>query len=174
MSTHNGKKSYYRTTSIYESLINTTAIQRNHEKENAASEKTRAGAKSKSADGKRQGNSSTFADPENKRNELQRNSSTHGQRNGSTLAQGNSCSLALNDSLTNDKFVKDIAAAAERHFGKNAFDQGFAQKAAAFLSSQNVSDIDFYFAFIKNKVSEKISLSKSPVSSPAIGSGAAM
>lgn len=149
LSTHNGKKSYYRTTSIYESLINTTAIQRNHEKENAASENPRAGAKSESADGNRQ-----------------RNSSTYGQRNGSTLAQGNSCSPALNDSLTNDKFVKDIAAAAERHFSKNAFDQGFSQKAAAFLSSQKISDIDFYFAFIKGKVSEKISLSKSPVSSP--------
>ena len=166
LSTHNGKKSYYRTTSIYESLINTTAIQRNHEKENAASEKNRAGAKSESADGNRQGNGSTFANSENVRNDPQRNSSTYGQRNGSTLAQGNSGSLALNDSLTNDKFVKDIAAAAERHFGKNAFDQGFSQKAAAFLSSQKVSDIDFYFAFIKGKVSEKISLSKSPVSSP--------
>lgn len=166
LSTHNGKKSYYRTTSIYESLINTTAIQRNHEKENAASEKPRAGAKSESADGNRQRNSSTFANSENVRNDPQRNSSTYGQRNGSTLAQGNSGSLALNDSLTNDKFVKDIAAAAERHFGKNAFDQGFSQKAAAFLSSQKVSDIDFYFAFIKGKVSEKISLSKSPVSSP--------
>ena len=166
LSTHNGKKSYYRTTAVYESLINTTAIQRNHEKENAASEKNRAGAKSESADGNRQRNASTFANSENVRNDPQRNSSTYGQRNGSTLAQGNYCSLALNDSLTNDKFVKDIAAAAERHFGKNAFDQGFAQKAAAFLSSQNVSDIDFYYAFIKDKVSEKISLSKSPVSSP--------
>lgn len=166
LSTHNGKKSYYRTTLIYESLINTTAIQKRQEKENAASEKPCAETKSESADGNRQGNASTFADPENKRNEPQRNSSTYGQRNGSTFAQGNSGSLALNDSLTNDKFVKDIAAAAERHFGKNAFDHSFAQKAAAFLSSQNVSDTDFYFAFIKDKVSEKISLSKNPVSSP--------
>lgn len=181
--THNGKKSYYRTTAIYESLINTTAIQKNQEKENADPEHTRAETRGesasphpetssasseadKNANGIRQRNDSTFANSENARNDLQRNSSTYGQRNGSTFAQGNSGSLALNDSLTNDKFVKDIAAASERHFGKNAFDANFTQKAAAFLSSQKVSDIDFYFKFIKDKVSEKISLSKSTVSSP--------
>lgn len=180
VSTHNGKKSYYRTTATYEALINTAAIQRNQEKENAGSENARAETRGESepprpetscassetdkhANEIRQGNDSTLA---NSGNALQRNSSTFAHRNGSTFAQGNSSSLALNDSLTNDKFVRDIAAASERHFGKNAFDASFTQKAAAFLSSQEIPDIDFYFEYIKDKVSEKISLSKSPVSSP--------
>lgn len=174
LSTHNGKKSYYRTTATYEALINTTAIQKNQEKENADPENTRAETRGesassetgKNANGIRQRNDSTFANSGNARNALQGNSSTYAHRNGSTFAQGNSSSLALNDSLTNDKFVKDIAAASERHFGKNAFDANFSQKAAAFLTSQKVSDIEFYFKFIKDKVSEKISLSKTPVANP--------
>lgn len=164
--THNGKKSYYRTTAIYDSLVNTTAIQKSHEKANAAPGKPRAGTKSESADGFRQGKSGSFAETENAQDDRQRNSSTYRHGNGSTFAQGNSASSALNDSLTNDYFARDIAAVSERHFGRNAFDQGFAQKAAKFLSAQGISDTDFYFAFIKNKVSEKISSSKTPVSSP--------
>lgn len=118
-----GKKSYYKPTDLYETLINTDAIQK-----------------------------------EDSSKSSQRNSSSYAERNSKTYAQGNSSSYALNNSLNKDYVIKDTAAMlslSERFFGKNAFDSGFAEKAAAFLSLQNIKEYACYFEFIKNKVTEK-------------------
>lgn len=156
LATQNGKKSYYRTTAIYDSLINTMAIQKNQENN----------AKKDGAKGIPQRNENALANFENTRNAPQGNANSFAEEKRIALAQRNSSSFALNNSLIRDSLIKDIAVACEKHFGKNAFDSEFPNKAAAFLFSQKISDADFYFGFIKNKVSEKTSSFRNAVSSP--------
>lgn len=150
----NGKKSFYKTTEVYESLINTKAVKKNQNKE---AEKTK------------------------ELDDSSENNTEISQGNCSSYAEGNSSSYALNDSLTSDSVIKDsqikfndvrnsaavnaystnikkqIQDISEKYFGKNAFDFSFADKAAAFFKNQNLKpeSVELYFDFIKNKVCKK-------------------
>lgn len=164
----NGKKSYYRTTSVYDSLIN-TAVSGNSTSEEENSEKSSSipqrNSSSYAASNNPQGTKTPHADSDNP----QRNSSSYAQGNSSSYAQRNSGSYALNDSLTNHSLNKDTAAVkqlSDKYFGKNAFDPGFSSKAAAFLSAHKLQEEELYFDFIKTKVAEKCSSQQSSVSSP--------
>ena len=61
----------------------------------------------------------------------------------------------LNSNSSDTATVAAIKAATDRIFGENFFDYEFPSKAAEFLSSQNIDDIDSYLEFIKGKSSEK-------------------
>lgn len=179
--TQQGKKSYYKTTSIYDSLINTTALEHNNKNENIENTK-------KNMSNNSQGNSDGLAEnrtTENTSNNSQRTKMTHAknnnpkiddeisqgnsdglaQGNSDGLAQGNSDGLALNNSLINDYLNKDTAAIkklVEKYFGLDAFDLNFPTKAAAFLNNKKIIDYNLYFNFIKSKVHEKNSIIKNP------------
>ena len=172
--TQGGKRSYYRTTELYDTLLNTKA-----------SEKTESKKEENSCSGKiPQRNSTTFARKENPQGtkttyaELEkppesphRNSATFAERNGNTHAQGNSSSYALNDSTTSDSPVTDslkiyefkksadaLKNASEKVFGKNAFDESFPEKAAAFFlqNKLKIESAEIYLEFIKKRVAEKM------------------
>lgn len=181
----NGKKSFYKTTEIYESLINTKAVKKNQSdevektetKELLQSEANKTEDSSKNNTEISQRNSTTFAKNKNP----QGNCSSYAERNSTSLAEGNSSSYALNDSLTSDSVInnsqikfndvrnpaavnaystnikKQIQDISEKYFGKNAFDFSFADKAAAFFKNQNLKpeSVELYFDFIKNKVCKK-------------------
>ena len=158
-----GKKSYYKPTDLYETLINTDAIQK-EDSSKSSQRNSSSFAKETTIQNEEeipQRTKMTYAKNEDKNQtskSSQRNSSSYAERNSKTYAQGNSSSYALNNSLNKDYVIKDTAAMlslSERFFGKNAFDSGFAEKAAAFLSLQNIKEYACYFEFIKNKVTEK-------------------
>lgn len=160
----NGKKSFYKTTEIYESLINTKAVKKNQSDE---VEKTET--------------KELLQSEANKTEDSSKNNTEISQRNSTSLAEGNSSSYALNDSLTSDSVInnsqikfndvrnpaavnaystnikKQIQDISEKYFGKNAFDFSFADKAAAFFKNQNLKpeSVELYFDFIKNKVCKK-------------------
>lgn len=137
----NGKKSFYKTTEVYESLINTKAVKKNQNKE---AEKTKELDDSSENNTEiSQGNSSSYAlnDSVIKDSQIKFND----VRN----------SAAVNAYSTNiKKHIQDIS---EKYFGKNAFDFSFADKAAAFFKNQNLKpeSLELYFDFIKNKVCKK-------------------
>ncbi len=81
LNTQKGKKSYYRTTAVYESLINTVALEKSQEKKENNITKS-----------------------------SQRNCTTFAERNEITFAQGNCSSFALNNSVINDSLNKDSSA----------------------------------------------------------------
>lgn len=155
LSTHNGKKSYYRTTEIYNSLINKTAKEKGLQRNSTSY-----------ANEGLQGNSDSFATENN----LQGNNSSFGQGKSRSYAQGNSSSFALNDSLTkysltNDsltKFEFKNPAAAIRDsvinlFGEGYFGDNFEKKAIVFFKDANLElgNIKPYFEYIKSLVSQK-------------------
>ena len=182
--TQNGKKSFYKTTAIYDSLINTIAIQKVQEEKkqdesqnsqrncNGLAEKTNL----KTNEENPQRTKMTYAKNEEEITEKelpQRNCDRLAERNENTLAEGNCDRLALNDSLTRNSFINysvvknsvaAISALSEKYFGKNAFDVDFPQKAAAFFTKIKIKDTELYFEFIKNKLKEKQESSK--VSNP--------
>jgi hypothetical protein len=156
--TQNGKKSFYRTTQIYDMLINTTAIQKNQEKETKKIEKK---------DDTPQGTKTTDATFLEKQKTSQGNCDGLADRNESSLAQGNcdrlaqekNQSLALNNTLTNYSLFKNsvaVTSITDKYFGKNSFDNDFPQKAAAFLSQQQITDLDGFCGFIKAKIPPKV------------------
>lgn len=152
--TQNGKKSFYKTTAIYDSLINTIAIQKVQE------------AKKQDESQNSQRNCNGLAEKTNlKTNEEnpQRNCDRLAERNKNTLAEGNCDRLALNDSLIRNTFINysvvknsvaAISALSEKYFGKNAFDADFPRKAAAFFTKTDIKNYELYFDFIKNKLTE--------------------
>lgn len=170
--TQGGKRSYYRTTELYDTLLNTKA-----------SEKTESKKEENSCSGKiPQRNSTTFARKENPQGTKktyaksektpespQRNSTTFAERNGNTHAQGNSSSYALNDSSTSDSMFNDsliyefksyavaLKNASEKIFGKSAFDDTFPEKAAAFFiqNKMQTESAENYLEFIRKRVAEK-------------------
>ena len=178
--TQGGKKSYYRPTAVYDSLINTVAIQKNQETkkdiENEVSQRNENGLAGNTAVENPlenpQRTKTTYAknQPVEKAGKVsQRNCDGLAERNENRLAQGNFDGLALNNSLTNDSLnidyaVKNSAAAisvlSEKYFGKNVFDSNFADKAADFLSKNQITNPELYFEFIKNKLSEKLKSDK--------------
>ncbi len=124
----NGKKSFYKTTEVYESLINTKAVKKN---QTEVEEKTEAqepikvetnkpddssennteisqGNCSSYAENKNpQGTKTTYAEVKTGQKSSQGNSSSYAERNSTSLAERNSSSYALNDSLTSDSVIKD-------------------------------------------------------------------
>lgn len=124
----NGKKSFYKTTEIYESLINTKAVKKNQSdevektetKELLQSEANKTEDSSKNNTEISQGNCSSYAENENPQGTKttyakiktgqkspQGNCSSYAERNSTSLAEGNSSSYALNDSLTSDSVIND-------------------------------------------------------------------
>ena len=141
-----GKRSYYRTTELYDSLVNIKA--------NTVTSSNP------------QRNSSTFAEdssasenPQRSKTTLAKNETTgkSSQRYSSTSAERNSNTFALNDSKTSD--TKTTAAtvieSAEKVFGKDAFDEDFPKKALEFLGEKGISDYEGFFEFIKERVEKK-------------------
>lgn len=141
--TQGGKRSYYRTTELYDTLLNTKAAKRQESKKTDSDKSIKIS---------------------------QRNSTTFAERNENTYAQGNSSSYALNDSLTNDSLVTDSLKisefknsavafnnASEKIFGKNAFDESFPEKAAAFFMQNKIKieSAEIYLEFIRKRVTEK-------------------
>ena len=171
-----GKKSFYKTTDLYESLLNTEITKKEVIEENinpqrnssSFAEQTTIQNKNENS----QGTKITYA--KNKAaystdKSSQRNYSSYAERNCKTYAQGNSSSYALNDSLNSDYVIKDTAAIQElsdNFFGKNAFDTGFVTKAAAFFSQNKIQNKYSYFDFIKNKVNEKSSSTQTALINP--------
>lgn len=171
--TQGGKRSYYRTTELYDTLLNTKASEKTESKkeENSCSGKIPQRNSTTFAENKNpQGTKKTYAEPEKPPESPHRNSATFAERNGNTHAQGNSSSYALNDSSTSDSPVTDslkicefkksavaLKNASEKIFGKNAFDENFPEKAAAFFLQNKIKieSAENYLEFIKKCVAEK-------------------
>ncbi len=171
--TQGGKRSYYRTTELYDTLLNTKATEKTESKkeENSCSEKIPQRNSSTFARKENpQGTKTTYAESEKAPEIPHRNSATFAERNENTYAQGNSSSYALNDSLTNDSLVTDSLKisefknsavafnnASEKIFGKNAFDENFPEKATAFFLQNKIKieSAENYLEFIKKRVAEK-------------------
>lgn len=174
--TQGGKRSYYRTTELYDTLLNTKATEKTESKKADSDKSVKIPQRNSSAFAKNknpQGTKTTHAESEKTPESPHRNSATFAERNGNTYAQGNSSSYALNDSLTKDSPVIDSSIykyefefkrfavvlnnASERIFGKNAFDESFPEKAAAFLMQNKIKteSAEIYLEFIKKRVAEK-------------------
>ena len=171
--TQGGKRSYYRTTELYDTLLNTKAAERQESKKTDSDKSIKISQRNSTTFAKNknpQGTKTTYADSENYFESPQRNSTTFAERNENTYAQRKSSSYALNDSLTNDSLVTDslkicelknyaadLKAVSEKLFGKNAFDENFPEKAAAFFLQNkiNIESAENYLEFIKKRVAEK-------------------
>lgn len=171
--TQGGKRSYYRTTELYDTLLNTKASEKTESKkeENSCSGKIpQRNSTTFARKENPQGTKKTYAEPEKTSESPHRNSATFAERNGNTHAQGNSSSYALNDSFTSDspvtdslkicKFKKSAVAlnnASEKIFGKSAFDENFPEKAAAFFiqNKMQAESAENYLEFIRKRVAEK-------------------
>lgn len=171
--TQGGKRSYYRTTELYDTLLNTKASEKTESKkeENSCSGKIpQRNSTTFARKENPQGTKKTYAEPEKTSESPHRNSATFAERNGNTHAQGNSSSYALNDSSTTDspvtdslkicKFKKSAVAlnnASEKIFGKSAFDDTFPEKAAAFFiqNKMQTESAENYLEFIRKRVAEK-------------------
>ncbi len=171
--TQGGKRSYYRTTELYDTLLNTKAAERQESKKTDSDKSIKISQRNSTTFAKNknpQGTKTTYADSENYFESPQRNSTAFAERNENTYAQRKSSSYALNDSLTNDSLVTDslkicelknyaadLKAVSEKVFGKNAFDENFPEKAAAFFLQNkiNIESAENYLEFIKKRVAEK-------------------
>lgn len=171
--TQSGKRSYYRTTELYDTLLNTKATEKTESKkeENSCSGKIpQRNSTTFARKENPQGTKTTYAESEKPSESPHRNSATFAERNGNTHAQGNSSSYALNDSSTSDSLVTDslkiyefkksavaLKNASEKIFGKNVFDENFPEKAAAFFLQNKIKieSAELYLEFIKKRVAEK-------------------
>ena len=79
------------------------------------------------------------------------------------LPNNTSCNTKDTAADTNKTDLKKLS---EKYFGENAFDASFAEKAAAFLSNQNINNFENYFEFIKSKLNEKQNLSHNNILNP--------
>ena len=171
--TQGGKRSYYRTTEAYDTLLNTKAAERQESKKEDSDRNGKIPQRNSSTFATKenpQGTKTTYAESEKPPEIPHRNYATFAERNGNTYAQGNSSSYALNDSLTSDSPVTnslkicefkipaaDLKAASEKVFGKNAFDESFPEKAAAFFMQNKIKteSAENYLEFIRKRVAEK-------------------
>lgn len=171
--TQGGKRSYYRTTELYDTLLNTKAAERQESKKTDSDKSIKISQRNSTTFARKenpQGTKKTYAEPEKTSESPHRNSATFAERNGNTHAQGNSSSYALNDSFTSDspvtdslkicKFKKSAVAlnnASEKIFGKSAFDENFPEKAAAFFiqNKMQTESAENYLEFIRKRVAEK-------------------
>lgn len=155
--TQNGKKTFYRPTELYETLLNTKITHKNkavheevpHDHQNILAEnKNPHRTKTAVAD-----SGKALSIPHDYEN-------IHGERNENILAHDHQNILALNDSSISDDNTNDAAyvkSESEKIFGENYFDSGFPQKAAVFLNSESINRQDWisYFKYIFSKVSQK-------------------
>lgn len=170
--TQGGKRSYYRTTELYDTLLNTKASEKTESKkeENSCSGKIpQRNSTTFARKENPQGTKTTHAEPEKTPESPHRNSATFAERNGNTHAQGNSSSYALNDSSTSDSMFNDsliyefkryavaLNNASEKIFGKSAFDETFPEKAAAFFiqNKMQAESAENYLEFIRKRIAEK-------------------
>lgn len=167
INSQSGKKSFYKTTDLYESLLNT---QISKEKTEIKTDNLQRNSKTYAEENNiqieeenPQRTKTTYAKNEiqnQNENSSQRNSTSYAQRNLKTYGQRNFNSYALNDSLTKNNLIKDTVALKtfeKEYFGENAFDSTFENKAADFLVENKIQNIKLYFEFIKSKVDEKLS-----------------
>lgn len=140
INTQKGKKSYYRTTSVYDSLINTVALEKTQEttseKQKEATESLQRNCSSlaeKSAKENQEKISHesifTFAETqstESSENNPQRNCSSLAERNKNTFAQRNCSSHALNNSLVNDSL--NINSSTTDNYKQNSEEDFLIQK----------------------------------------------
>ncbi len=176
-----GKRSYYCTTELYDSLVNIKAVaaaplcsQRNSSAfadnssalespqrtkmtlaTNGAAKKSSQRNSSALAD-----NSSVLENPQGTKMTFAKSEPTEKglQRHSNAFAERNSSSLALNDSRTSDNkttAAAEVLKSSEKVFGKDAFDEGFPKKAVEFLVERGMSDYEGFFEFIKEQVEKK-------------------
>lgn len=189
-----GKRSFYKATELFESLINTIALN-NNKSENKVNEKSHNNnlqiQNTVNSD-----NTKTLHIEENKQNKnnnvkngngvsqdyenilakkttIQKSSQDYenilAEGNQNILADNHENILALNDYLIKDYVVKDTAAISSyknKYFGENYFDSLFDKKAAAFFSQNNIKNVELYFKFIKNKVAKKCEISGNKLANP--------
>lgn len=138
INTQKGKKSYYRTTSVYDSLINTVALEKTQEepaKTNTNTTETsqrNCSSLAKKSTGEKQetiSHESFFTFAENQETETckknpQRNCSSLAEGKNFTFAQGNCTSFGLNNSLNNDSLNKD-SSAIDKNNNKNNSEEDF-------------------------------------------------
>ena len=171
--TQGGKRSYYRTTEAYDTLLNTKAAEKQELQKSTSDRNGKIPQRNSTTFARNenpQGTKTPHADSEKTPESPHRNSATFAERNGNTYAQGNSSSYALNDSLTSDSPVTDslkiceikssaadLKTTSEKVFGKNAFDECFPEKAAAFFLQNKIKteSAENYLEFIKKRVGEK-------------------
>lgn len=170
--TQGGKRSYYRTTELYDTLLNTKAAERQESKKADSDKSIKIPQRNSTTFARNenpQGTKKTHAESEKPSEIPHRNSATFAERNGNTYAQGNSSFYALNDSLTSDSTITDslknefrnsaadLKAASEKVFGKNAFDEKFPEKAAAFFLQNKIKteSAEKYLEFIRKRAAEK-------------------
>lgn len=170
--TQGGKRSYYRTTEAYDTLLNTKAAEKQELQKSTSDRNGKIPQRNSTTFARNenpQGTKTTHAESEKTSESPHRNSATFAERNKNTYAQGNSSSYALNDSLTSDSPVTDslknefrnsaadLKAASEKVFGKSAFDESFPEKAAAFFMQNKIKteSAENYLEFIKKRVAEK-------------------
>ncbi len=158
--TQNGKKTYYRPTELYETLINTKAgksedSKRVSEKENSHDYQNIHAEKEVS-------HRTKTTDAET--NDVQKSSHDYqnilAERNENILAHNYQNIHALNDSSTKDNSITDaliIQKESDQIFGENSFDSSFPNKAADFFIKNDIKRSDYkdYINFIFGKVSEK-------------------
>lgn len=171
--TQGGKRSYYRTTELYDSLLNTKATERQKLQKSASDKSGKIPQRNSTTFARKenpQETKTTYAEAEKPSESPHRNSATFAERNRNTHAQGNSSSYALNDSSTSDFLVTDslkiyefkksavaLKNASEKVFGKNAFDESFPEKAAVFFlqNKLKIESAELYLEFIKKRVAEE-------------------
>lgn len=138
INTQKGKKSYYRTTSVYDSLINTVALEKTQEepaKTNTntteTSQRNCSSLAKKSTDEKQETISHesffTFAkkqDTKTNEKSSQRNCTSFAEGKKITFAQRNCSSFALNNSLNNDSLNND-SSAIDKNNNKNNSEEDF-------------------------------------------------
>lgn len=155
--TQNGKKTFYRPTELYESLINTKKIHQketeekevSHDHENIHAEE-KGSHRIKTTDAEFKKSADTPHDYEN----------ILAEGNENILAHDHENIHALNDSSISDDAITDAAIIkreSDKIFGENYFDSNFPQKAADFFHSKDIKskDIHAYFKFILDKIAQK-------------------
>ena len=137
INTQKGKKSYYRTTSIYDSLINTVAKEKVDEKSKTKNSEISQRNCSSLANNLIEENQEeishesffTFAEnqsTESSENNPQRNCNSYAERNKITFAQRNCSSHALNNSLVNDSL--NINSSTTDNYKQNSEEDFLIQK----------------------------------------------
>lgn len=160
--TQNGKKTYYRPTDVYETLINTKAEQNKNTEEQNRENISHDYSSSLAENQNPHRTKTTYAKQKNSENISHNYSSSLAERNFGSHAHTNQNSHALNNTSTSNSLTTDaalIASCVEKTFGKNYFDADFPGKAADFLKNKNKLDnADFqnYTDYVFDKVQEKV------------------
>lgn len=170
--TQHGKKTFYRPTEIYESLLNTKIINKNNQKQIAEETKTENMVTDEQKEifhdhqnihaniKNPHRTKTTVADTGRPSNISHDYENILGERKENILAHSHQNIHALNNSSTSYDYTTDAAyvkSESEKIFGENYFDPGFPQKAADFFNSNGINrqDCISYFKYISCKASQK-------------------